>query len=422
MARPKRGEFHPHLAEHRARLGLTQDQVAERLQALAREHGDGHLAVSGETVARHERGKYLPGPHYRRQYTRLYGASEEQLGLVLSSNPPPALSGQVLPATDADDAFDAFDAFELAQRAAASDVGDTVLTGLEQAADRLAVAYQGTPPAILLPEVRRHLGYIGQLLDKRATLDQRRRLLVVGGWLSLLAATVDIDLNLRPVAAARLNTATSLAEQAGHKEIVAWCLETRAWDALTERNYKLAVDLSQAAQRVAPRDGSAIIQATAQEGRAAARLGDDRQARDALARVERMASPLAVPDQPEHHFRYDPAKQLAYSATVLSWLADPAAEAYTRDVLNRLESGRDGGTRPRRVATARLDLALTLAGLGNLDEAAGQAIVALKSGRIVPSSAWRAAEIVDAVENREIAEAAELREAFDAIRHKNGHV
>jgi hypothetical protein len=51
----------------------------------------------------------------------------------------------------------------------------------------------------------------------------------VGGWLSLLAATVDIDLKLRPVAAARLNTAVSLAEQAGHDEIVACDLPQLAW-------------------------------------------------------------------------------------------------------------------------------------------------------------------------------------------------
>ena len=362
-------------------------------------------------ISQLEHGTRRPSVEFAQKLDEVLGAA----GLLVEL----AKQGMQAPAGFAG-ADDELDAFELARRAAASDVGDIVLTGLEQAADRLAIGYQSTAPIVLLPEIRRHLDYVGQLLDKRATLGQRRRLLVVGGWLSLLAATVDIDLNLRPVAAARLDTATSLAEQAGHAEIVAWCLETRAWDALTERDYRRAADLSQAAQRVAPRDGSAFIQATAQEGRAWARLDDQRQARHALARVERLASPLPVPDQPEHHFRYDPAKQLAYSATILSWLADQAAENYTREVLARLESGSDGGTRPRRIATARLDLALTLAGLGNLDEAAGQTLAALKSGRIVSSSAWRADEIVTAVESHRLAEAAELREAYDAIATGNG--
>jgi hypothetical protein len=201
------------------------------------------------------------------------------------------------------------------------------------------------PPTVLLREVRRYLRYVGQLIDKRATLDQRRRLVVVGGWLSLLAATLDIDLHL-PQAAARLITAASLANEAGHSELAAWCQETRAWDALTQGRFRLAVDLSQSAQQLAPRDGSAFIQATAQEGRAWARLGEQRETQGTLGRVERLVSPLLVPDQPEHHYRYDPGKQLSCTVTTLAWIGDPAAEGYARDVLARLESGRDGGLRP----------------------------------------------------------------------------
>jgi hypothetical protein len=135
--------------------------------------------------------------------------------------------------------------------------------------------------------------------------------------------------------------------------------------------------------------------------------------RPASSRAARVA--LLVPDQPEHHYRYDPGKQLSYTVTTLAWIGDPAAEGYARDVLARLESGRDGGLRPRRTATARLDLALALVGVGNLDEAAGQALLALRSGRIVPSSAWRAAEILGAVEAAGLSDAADLREAYETV-------
>jgi hypothetical protein len=151
------------------------------------------------------------------------------------------------------------------------------------------------------------------------------------------------------------------------------------------------------------------------EGRAWARLGQQRETQDALSRVERLASPLPIPDQPEHHYRYDPGKQLSYTVTTLSWIGDPAAEGYAREVLARLEFGRDGGPRPRRTATARLDLALALLGIGHLDEAAGQALLAMKSGRIVPSSAWRAAEIVSALEATGQTDAADLREAYETV-------
>jgi hypothetical protein len=172
------------------------------------------------------------------------------------------------------------------------------------------------------------------------------------------------------------------------------------------------VDISRAAQRVAPKSGSAFIQATAQEGRAWARLGDARETRAALGRVEVLVSPLPVPDRPEHHYRYDPAKSQAYTATTLSWLGDPAAEGYARQVLARLESAADVSPRPRRAATARLDLSLALIAAGRHDEAAGTALQAITSGRIVPSNYWRAREVIHAVARRGLPEASDLAEAY----------
>jgi hypothetical protein len=73
-------------------------------------------------------------------------------------------------------------------------------------------------------------------------------------------------------AAARLRTAGSLACHAGHREMHAWCYETEAWRVLTGGNYPRALELSRAAQALAPAGSSATIQATAQVGRAWARL------------------------------------------------------------------------------------------------------------------------------------------------------
>lgn len=121
------------------------------------------------------------------------------------------------------------DALELARRVAASDVGDETLTRLEAVVDELAIAYSKTPPVALLGRIRQHLTYVNRLLDARKTLSEHRRLVVVGGWLSLLAATVHIDLKQHEAASARLKTAASLAQHAGHDEIRAWCYETEAW-------------------------------------------------------------------------------------------------------------------------------------------------------------------------------------------------
>jgi hypothetical protein len=119
-----------------------------------------------------------------------------------------------------------------------------------------------------------------------------------------------------------------------------------------------------------------------------------------------------MPDRPEHHYQYDPAKSDAYTATTLAWLGDPAAAGYARDVLRRLESGTDGPVRPRRAASARLDLALALTASDDLDEAVGTALDAVTSGLLVLSNYWRAGEVIKVMDDRGVAAAGDLRDAF----------
>jgi hypothetical protein len=215
-------------------------------------------------------------------------------------------------------------------------------------------------------------------------------------------------------AVAYLQTAEQLAHETCHAEIGAWVLETRAWLALTAGDYRRAAELSLAAQQAAPHGSSVLIQSTAQEGRAVARMGDAAETTRVLTRIESLVAPLKMPDRPEHHYRYDPAKAESYTATTLAWVGDPAAERFARGVLARLESPADGPPRYRRVATARLDLALALIASGKPDEAVAIAMQAVLSGRLVPNTYWRAREIIGAVAARGIPEARELAEAYRA--------
>ncbi|SDG66534.1 hypothetical protein SAMN05421505_106183 [Sinosporangium album] len=349
-----------------------------------------------------EAGKHRPSEPYPQLYARVFQTTEHDL-----FHENDAFQVEIEAAGD-----DELEAMELARRVAASDMGEETLERLEMAVDDLAVAYPRTPPAELLQRVRRHISYVSTFVNARMTLAEHRRIIVAGGWLSLLAATCHIDLRQFPSGAARLRTAMQLAKHAEHAEIAGWCLETEAWQALTSGDHRQALALAQSAQRVAPKGSSAYIQATAQEGRAWARLGAGPETRDALGRVSRLVEPLPIPDRPEHHYRYDPAKSDAYTATTLSWIGDPAAERYARGVLARLESTTDGPPRPRRAASARLDLALALLAADLPDEAADTALVAITSGLLAPSSYWRAAEVVSALEARRLSETAELREAY----------
>jgi transcriptional regulator with XRE-family HTH domain len=384
---------------------------AARLRAHMAARGTGVRALARAVpcdpalISRLASGKQYPSREMAQRLDDVLQAAGELTELASS----PARGLDAMPGDKADDEIAAL---ELSRRAAASDVGAAVIERLELAVDDLSVAYPGTPPAELLARVNTYLSYISRLIGARATLREHQRLLVTGGWLSLLVATCLIDLHRDDAAAAHLRTAAQLARETGHAELAAWCLETRAWQMLTAGDYQRAAQLAQAGQRLAPRGGSAHIQATAQEGRAWARLKSPARTRDALSRVERLVAPLTMPDTPEHHYRYDPAKSQAYMATTLSWLGDPAAEGYARQVLARLESSADGPPRPRRAASARLDLSLALVGAGRHDEAAGTALEAITSGRLVPSNYWRAREVIQVVAERGVPEAAELDEAY----------
>jgi transcriptional regulator with XRE-family HTH domain len=308
------------------------------------------------------------------------------------------------------------EALELARRVAASDVSTEALDRLEGMVDELAVKYPVTPPQELVGPVRQHVSYAMRLLDARKTLDEHRRLLIVGAWLSLIAATLYIDLEQRAAANSWLATAASLAQQAGQSEIHAWRYETEAWQALNDGGYRHAVELSQAAQGLAPRGSSAAIQATAQEGRAWARLGKAKETHDALNRVERFVSRMAKPETPEHHYRYDPDKAEAYVATTLAWLGDVASEHHARHVVATLTQEAEAGRWPRRLASATIDLALALLLTDRLDEACAVAQASMLSGRLVASNHWRALEVVRTVEARGLPEAPDLREAYELMR------
>lgn len=386
------------IAQLRAERDLSQAQLAALLASAS-----GNPAVTRNEVSRWELGRRRPRRYWLEWLAVVFGMSLADLE---------DLSRLAEPSTGADEA----DAIDLRQRVAASDVGRNTLEQLEAAVDDLAVAYPRLEPDALLLRIRRHLSYVGKLLDARKTLAEHQRLIVTGSWLSLLAATCSIDMNERLAASARLRTAADLADHAGHQELTGWALETQAWAAVIDGDFSRAVKISQAAQAAAPVGTSAFIQATAQEGRAQARLGHTRDTLKVLSRVEHLVAPLKVPNQPEHHYRYDPGKSDAYVATTLSWLGDPGAVPIARQVLVQLDKPAYGLPRPRRAATARLDLSLALIAAGKPDEASAVSLDAITSGRLAPSSYWRAQEVVKAVAARGVPEARELRDAYEALK------
>lgn len=393
-------------AERRKAVGHSQESFAEA------------VGVDRSTVGRWERGEIDPHPWQRPKLARVLDLTSAQLDALLSPDVQAPTLATVSPwlANGGPADADEFDALELSRRVQASDVGPATLNRLEAAFNELAMQYPVKPPQELLGRVRQHSAYVAHLLDAKKTLSEHRRLLVVGGWLSLLGATLHIDLKQDAAASARLQTAAALAHEAEYPEIHAWCFETEAWRVLTDGDYVRAVELSQAGQALAPVGTSAAIQATAQEGRARARLGQTKETYAAISRVQEMSAALGMPEQTDHHYQYDPAKSVAYTATTLAWLGDAAAEPYAREVIARLSPGDDITKWPRRVASANIDLALALLIGNRLDEACNATQQAILSGRVVPSNHWRALEVVRAVEAKQLPEANDLREAYQLLK------
>ena len=296
---------------------------------------------------------------------------------------------------------------ELAARAEASDVGATTLELVELSVDGLARSYTLMPPDELLRDVRTRARQINRLLDGRATLVQRRRILTAAGWLAVFAATLHTDLGQRGAACAARNVAQSLGRETGADEIAAWVVEIDTWIALVDQDWTLAATLAAAGEGIAPPGSPAAAQLAMQAARAAARLGDGPGVRAALRRCTAAADRQSQERPPDHHYQFDGDKLELYTGTALAWLGDPAAEDFARRAAARSEVS----NQRRRVATAHLDLGLVLARLGRPDEAARFGVLVLRSDELVPSNAWRADELIAAVsEYRGVPEVEELRE------------
>jgi hypothetical protein len=72
-------------------------------------------------------------------------------------------------------------------------------------------------------------------------------------------------------------------------------------------------------------------------------------------------------------------------ATTLAWVGDPTAATEAGDVLTGLLAE---GSRPRRIASARLDLGQALLSV-DPHEAVAQVAAAVTSGRVAASNWWR---------------------------------
>jgi hypothetical protein len=387
---------------------LSRAELAELVTAELYRRTGREAPIDAHYVAKLERGVIRwPSAPYRAALAAVLGVDGPDADAALGFRPPARPTAAVGGRPDVPDPYPEADGLlALAVRAEVSDVGSAAVEALEEVVELLARAYATTDPSDLLVQVRRRAAELAELLDRRTTLVQRRRLLVVGGWLALLGATLHVDLGDRAGAAGARAAAASLGRESDDREIGAWAVEVAAWTALTDRDWKRAARLAADGEALAPRGSPAAVQLTAQSARAAARLGDGSGVRAALARAGAWVDRQTGDRPPDHHFAFDARKLEGYTATALAWAGDPGGEDIARGVADRYAAGP-----PRRLATARIDLGLILARAGRPDEAAALGLLAAGSGRLVPSNRWRIAELdAGLADRRDVPEVAELHE------------
>ncbi|MGW5318544.1 XRE family transcriptional regulator [Nocardia thailandica] len=285
------------------------------------------------------------------------------------------------------------DTLEFVGRLRMSDVSPATLDAVRITAERLCCEYAYADPARLHAEATAWLRRITSLLDGRLTLAQHREILVLAGRVALLVGCLDYDLGRRAAAEATRRAAHSLGAEAGHAEIVGWAAEMSAWFALTQGNFRGAIEVAEAAA-AGTADLGVGVQLAAQRAKAWARLGDRRAVQRALDEGRAILSRLPHPADLDNHFVVDAAKFDFYAMDTCRVAGqDGPAERFARQVI-RDATRPDGSVRnPMRVSEARLTLAVVAVRDHDLERAVAEGLAAFTTGRTsLPSLAWIAGE------------------------------
>jgi transcriptional regulator with XRE-family HTH domain len=331
----------PRLRELRAELGWTQQQLADKLAQLAWTHGQGHVAVNADMVAKWERGVKGISPRYRALLCHLFGVTAEQLGLApaLSTTPSRPVRDAESLVSMLDNAASLLDQLGAAGTAltpqmlsawkdtvtsrrtmlglldpAATDpasharAATATVSDLEQLAERYLDLHATADPAALLTPITAHLRMATAALGREHTDAQRRRLLRNRATVATLAGRLaHEDLGDSASARSHYSLALDSAREAGNHQLAAIALGYTAQLADTDGMTIAALDHLAAAFTHAERAPTvrpwlASIQATIH-----ADSGNHTAAANALHHAESTAPqptttlPLLVDHGPAHH-------------------------------------------------------------------------------------------------------------------------
>jgi len=128
-------------------------------------------------------------------------------------------------------------------------------------------------------------------------LTQHKHVLDAAGWLTLLVGCLEYDTGQDRAAEATRTGALQLGEEAGNPSLTGWAHEMRSWFAITRGRYSEVIAAAQAGQDVAP-GRSVAVQLCAQEAKAWARMGNQRNVVKALEKGRILLDSLPYPERP----------------------------------------------------------------------------------------------------------------------------
>jgi transcriptional regulator with XRE-family HTH domain len=315
---------------------------------------------------------------------------------------PMALRWMPQDASEAGADVDPFEPLELVRRVERSELGPDTLEALHSGAERLCCGYSTMPPMALRQEAEQQLRYVRRLLDGRKTFSQHRELLVIAGWLSLLLGCLHNDMGKRRPAEAARDAAHHLGKEAGHPVIVRWACELHCWFALTDGRFRDVTRFAHAGLTSSANPDSASVQLALQAAKGWAKLGDRRDADNALQHGLSLLNKLPQSAHPEHHFVFDPSKYEFYAAPIYEWLGEhERAEEHCNEVFAQC-TGPDGTTAwPMRLSDTQNTMALVQLHRGDLGGAIDYGNRALDYDRkCIPSLLSSTSDIVVALERQ----------------------
>jgi tetratricopeptide (TPR) repeat protein len=311
---------------------------------------------------RWERGRNKPDEFYRPIIAATIGTVVDSI----FGDPRPA------PQRTTDDVLvvrSGMDTHELVQRIRQSSVNDSTLDALNLTVEQLCCDYGAGEPKDLIATSRDWLSQLTRLLDERLTLVQHRDVLDAAGWLTLLIGCLEYDTGQTRAAEATRKAALSLGNEAGNAAVVGWAHEMRAWFSLTGGRYREVIAAAQAGQDAAP-GRSVAVQLLAQEAKAWARMGNQRNVVKALEKGRVLLDSLPYPERIDNHFVVDPDKFDYYAMDCYRLIGDDKlAEMHAREIIRKSTNPDGSANAPMRIAESQLTLGVVAARRGDLDQA-----------------------------------------------------